>query len=275
MQNQNHSVFKRNQKTGVTLGAIALGIATLLLPGCNLAPPETNAETNVTTEDVAENSSNLVGQEITVRNTVEERVGNDGFVVATETGERVLIINATGQPFQAPSSEVPIQATGRVETFSAEQIQNEYGVQLDRNLFANYENQPAIVAASMALAPNPRNLYEAPQGTFDNKQIAVEGEVRPLEDTNNAFALFEEGWVDDVGVLVLGVDPYLQGTPINAGENVTVTGQARRVNEQVLRDANLGWNDSQVREFVERYTDRPVIITDGVYPSAVPPVPGS
>lgn len=275
MQHQNYSVFKRNQKTGVTLGAIALGMATLLLPGCNLAPTETNADTNVTTEDVAENGSNLVGQEITVRNTVEERVGDDGFVVETETGERVLVINATGQPFQAASSDVPIQATGTVETFSAEQIQNKYGVQLDRNLFADYENQPALVAASMALAPNPRNLYEAPQGTFENQQIAVEGEVRPLEDTNNAFALFEEGWTDDVGVLVLGVDQYLQGTPINDGENVTVTGQARRVDEQVLRDANLGWNDSQIQEFAQRYTDRPVIITDGVYPSAVPPVPGS
>lgn len=275
MQNQNYSVFKRNQKTGVTLGAIALGITTLLLPGCNLAPTETNAEGNATTEDVAENGSHLVGQEITVRNTVEEKVGDNGFVVEAEGGERVLIINATGQPFQAASSDVPIQATGRVESFSAEQIQNKYGLELDKNLFANYENQPALVAASMALAPNPRNFYEAPEGTFENQQIAVEGKVRLLEDTNNAFALFEEGWADSVGVLVLGVDQYLQGTPINDGETVAVTGQARQVNEQVLREANLGWNDSQIQEFVEQYTNRPVIITDGVYPSAVSPVPGN
>ncbi|NES95065.1 MAG: hypothetical protein F6K32_07485 [Desertifilum sp. SIO1I2] len=273
MQNHTNGT-NRPKPVGAMFGAIALSLTALLVPGCDLGPAN-QGDTTETAQEVVNDSDALIGQKITIRNTVEEEVGNNGFIVNTQNGDRLLVINATGTPFQVSDREVPIQASGTVETFSAAQIQNQYGVQLDPNLFADYDNQPVLVAASMALAPNPRIFYEAPQGTFENQQIAVEGEVRLLESTNNAFALFEEGWVDDVGVLVLGVDQYLQGVPIEEGENVAVTGQARQLNEQVLREANLGWNDNQIQEFVERYTDRPVIIADGVYPSAVPPVPGS
>lgn len=272
---QNHTNrAKRTKPVRAMFGAIALSLTALLVPGCDFGTADQGGTTE-TAQDVVNDRDDLIGQRITIRNTVDETVGNNGFIVNTEDGNRLLVINATGAPFQVSDRDVPIQASGTVDMFSAQQIQNQYGVQLDPNLFADYDNQPVLVAASMALAPNPRNFYDAPQGTFENQQIAVEGEVRLLEYTNNAFALFEEGWVNDVGVLVLGVDQYLQGVPIEEGENVAVTGQARQVNEQVLREANLGWDDGQIQEFVQRYTDRPVIIADGVYPSAVPPVPGS
>jgi hypothetical protein len=76
-------------------------------------------------------------------------------------------------------------------------------------------------------------------------------------------------------VLAIGVDEYLEGVPIEEGENVAVTGIAEQANEQLLREANLGWDDAQLQEFLARYENRPVIVVDGVYPSAVDPAPGS
>ncbi|PSB18788.1 hypothetical protein C7B76_07990 [filamentous cyanobacterium CCP2] len=263
----------QNRRTGFKLGAVTLGLAALLLPACNI--PTQQADTTVTTEDVSEDTASLIGQEITVRNIVEDTIGEDGFIVEADTGEPVLIINNTGVPFVLPDPNIPIQATGTVERFSADEIESQYGISLDRNLYAEYEDQPVIVAASMALAPNPETFYNAPEGYFADQAIAVEGNVRLLEETNNAFALYEEGWANDVGVLAIGVDEYLEGVPIEEGENVAVTGIAEQANEQLLREANLGWDDAQLQEFLARYENRPVIVVDGVYPSAVDPAPGS
>ncbi len=253
-------------------GAITLGLAALLLAGCEV--PGTD-QTTVRTEDVAEDTDALTGEEITVRNVVEETLGENAFLVESDPGDPVIVINATGQPFQLPDPSIPIQSTGIVQTLSIDQIEQQYGLTLDRNVLADYENQPAIIASSLALAPNPETFYESPQGLFENQAIAVEGDVRLFPDVDNAFALMEEGWVNDVGVLVVGVDQYLQGVPIEEGENVAVTGEAQPVSEQLLREYNLGWSDAEIQEFVSRYTNRPVIVADGVYPSAMDPAPGN
>jgi hypothetical protein len=272
MRQRKHN-HKHNKTPGAKLGAIALGLTAMLLPACNI--PTQQADTTETTQDIAGDTESLIGQEVTVRNMVEDTIGNDGFIVEDDAGDPVLIVNATGQPFQLPDSDVPLQATGTVERFSADEVQNQYGITVDRNLFTEYEGQPAIIASSMALAPNPETFYNAPEGYFADQAIAVEGNVRLLEETNNAFALYEEGWANDVGVLVIGVDQYLQGVPIEDGENVAVTGTAEPASEQLLRQANLGWDDAQLQEFISRYENRPVIVADGVYPSAVDPAPGS
>lgn len=277
MLNQNYSSFGWSKRTGACLGAIALGVTALLLPSCTT---ETAEKTTVTTEDVAEvggDRTQLIGKEVTVRNLPERAVGKSAFVMEAQDGQPILVVNATGTPFELPGREIPVQATGRVESLIIADIEREYGLDLENELYTDYERQPTIIAKSLALAPNPRNLYEAPISDFVNKPIAVEGELRKLDYTPNAFALFEEGWANDVGVLVVGVERNLkaQGSPLEEGGNVTVTGVARPFSAELVREAGLGWNDEQIREFEARYTNRPVIVADGVYPSAVPPVPGS
>ncbi len=278
MNRQNRTVLQLKKRTGVRLGAIALGLTAVLLPSCAIdtSTEESAAESaNVTTEEVTEDTSALVGQEITVRNMVENTVGDDSFLLETDAGELILVVNASGAPFERPAEDIPIQATGTVETFLVDDINQEYGLNLTNDLYADYESQPVIIAESIALAPNPEYFYNAPEEYFEGKAIAVEGDVRLLENTNNAFALFEEGWADDVGVLVIGVDSYYEGGAIEEGENVVATGVARQATEQLLRDANLGWDDNQLQEFLSRYENRPVIAADGVYPSAVDPAPGN
>jgi hypothetical protein len=265
------------KKTGVFLGALSLGVTALLLPSCT---PDVNeneqiqeGRSNATTEDVAENIEELTGQEITVRSEVEQVVGDSGFLIESDTGEAILVVNTTGAAFTLPSGDMPIQATGEAAQFVIADIERDYGLDLEDELYVDYENQPAIIANSLALAPRAEDLAAKPTGYFD-KEIAVNGEVRALEGTNNAFALYEEGWVDDIGILVLISDINLQeDIPIQEGENIVVTGTARQADASLLQEANLGWDEAKTQEFLSRYTDRPVIVADSLYPSALDPDP--
>lgn len=277
MINQEYSIAHWTKKTGISLGAIALGITTLLLPACTNNNEEIReGRTNVTSEDVAEVSTNQptanqpVGQEVTIRSEVTEAVGKSAFVMNNNDGKPIIVVNATGSTFLVPGRDIPVQATGTVEPLIIADVERKYGLDLENELYTNYERQPAIIAKSLALAPTPEDLYKTPAGYF-NKTIAVPGEVRKLESPNaNGFALMEQGWVDDIGVIVVGVNRNLQGGPIQEGEKVVVTGVARQANAEVLQQANLGWDANQINEFLARYKNRPVIVADSVYPSAVP-----
>lgn len=255
---------------------MALGLTAVLLPGCNGAQEIGDERTTVTTEDVAQHTEALIGQEITVRSLPAETVGESGFVLETDTATPILVLNATGSVFTLPGRDIPIQATGEVTQLAIADVQTQYGLDLEDELYADYEGQPALIARSLALAPTPEVLYESPTGYFDNQTVAVEGELRKLE-APNAFTLFEEGWVNDVGVLVVGVEQNLteKGTPLEEGENVTVTGVARPFSAELVQEAGLGWDAQKISEFEARYAERPVIVAEGVYPSAVSPAPGN
>ncbi|MEC4895750.1 MAG: hypothetical protein SAL07_21900 [Oscillatoria sp. PMC 1051.18] len=274
MLNRNHSEKSLIKKTGMGLGAIALGLTTLVLPACNNNEEIREGRDNATTEDVSEigeDGSDIVGKEITIRSQVEETVGNTGFVLQSQAGEEILVINSTGADFRVPAIEVPVQVTGEAVELVVADVENEYGLDLEDELYVDYEQQPAIIAESLALAPTPEDLAEVPNGYF-NQEIAVEGQVREL-DSPNAFALFEDGWVDDYGVLVIGISRNLKAedSPIQEGENVTVTGVAREFDGALLEQeaAELGWTEADIAEFESRYSNRPVIVADSIYPSAI------
>lgn len=274
MLNQGDSVPLWTKRTGTYLGAIAFALAALLLPGCTTTDNEEIQEgkTNVTTEDVVENTEDIIGKEVTIRNIVERQVGDLGYVVQADElgGESILILNVTEAPFQLPQEqEMPIQVTGQVAQFMIADIETEYGVELGDE-YAEYENKPAIIAESLALAPTPQDLAEAPKGYFDDKVIAVEGDVRDIYSPSS-ISLFEDGWVDDIGVLVIGVNRNLKAedSVVQEGERVTVTGVARQFDPKLLQDSDLGWDAQKIEEFGSRYTDRPVIVAEDFFPSAV------
>ena len=258
------------------VGALTLGLAVTFISSCGEATQngQVTGEGNVTSEDVTQVDPGdaAIGEEVTIRSGVSEVLDDNGFVMESSDGEPVLIINPTGTPFTSPEQEVPIQVTGELTTFDAAAIEQQYGLTLDPNLYGEYDQQPAVIAQNFALAPRPQDLWDAPTGYFE-ETVAVEGDIRPLEETNNAFALFEEGWVDDIGVLVIGTDQYVDANALEDGENVVVTGQTQQISADILRQANLGWEDAEIEEFISRYENRPVIIAEEVYPSAEAPHP--
>lgn len=284
MSSLNEFKFYISKKAGIYLGGIALGAIALLLPGCNNVDEIEEGQTNVTTEDLATDDLEgatgaggeeiVVGQEVTIRAPVQEEISDQAFVVQAEDGTDVLVINSPGQPVTLPADDTPIQVTGEVVEFVVVDVEADYGLELDDELYVDYEAEPAIIAESIALAPTPEQLAEGETAPFYDQVIAVEGDVGGIYSPNT-FSLYEEGWIDDVGLLVIGADQALAEITLGEGgleegENVTVTGRLADFNIAVLeQDYDLGWDEQELAELEASYTDRPVIIADGVYPSAV------
>lgn len=279
------SFYYNNERLGSTrrnktwIGAIALGLTVSLLGACSVFDPTDQANDqavpdNVTSDDVveAEPSSPAIGEIVTIRSGIVETLDDSGFVMETGDGSRILVINLTGTPFTPPEQDIPIQVTGQLDTFNAAESVQQYGTALDPTLYNEYDQQPVIIVDNFALAPRPQDLSDASDDYLD-QAIAVEGDFSLLEDTDNAFALFEEGWVDDIGVLVIGVSQSVDISTLEDGENIVVTGQARPADAALLQDADLGWDEAEIQDFLERYENRPVIVADEVYPSADSPHP--
>ncbi|MGP1386945.1 MAG: hypothetical protein ACTS2F_25535 [Thainema sp.] len=283
MTHQNKKLRYLPQRNRSVLSAIALGAALFVLPACNTVGENeeiSEGQTNVTTEDVSsgldstegtglENVDTLIGQTVTVRSAVQETVGDSSFLLEADGGESILVVNATTAPFAVPTEEVPVQVTGEVAEFVQVDVENQYGLDLDDAIYGDYEGQPAIIADSLALAPTTEQLTQNPD-FFSNQTIAIEGDVRGIYSPST-ISLFEEGWVDDIGLLVVGVDRSLkaEGTNVQEGETLVVTGQAQPFDATALQQQyDLGLTPDQINEFTESY-DRPVIVAEEIYPSAV------
>ena len=89
---------------GKIKGAIALAI-TALLSSC-LAPNIINKDsTQLVTSEVSANTASLIGQTVTVRNDIEEMLGESAFTLDEDQvlgGKTVLVINASKTPLSLP-----------------------------------------------------------------------------------------------------------------------------------------------------------------------------
>lgn len=266
-----HHPFRWLRKTGLGLGVLTLGAGAVLLPACSNPGDEiTEGTSNVTTESYERTSSisDSIGETVTVRNPIQSTLDGNGVVMNNEAGEPVLVLDVSPADFNFPAEEIPIQVTGRVVEFSIADVETEYDLDLDEDLYVDYEQQPAILADSWALAPTPEMLAENPEAYY-NQTIALEGDARVISD--DAIALYEDGWIDDVGILVVDVRQSLKGGDdvIQDNESVTMTGTVQPFDPSGLDKYNLGLSESDLNEFAERYTGRPIIIADDIYPSAV------
>ena len=241
------------------------------LTACNSpAGVDTAAEeNNVTAEELTENADGRVGEEVTIRSTVEETVDESAFLLNDDNyfgGEGVLVVNATGEPFVVPDvGDSEVQVTGKVETFATTTVAESYGLTLDPELYEDYETKPVIIAESIALAPDPGEITADPEA-FYNQRIAVEGEVEDLREAG-LFTIDDEALFSGENLLV-----YAPGvsTPVQEGEAVAVTGVLRPfVSADFERDYDLQWDLSVKEEIQADYETKPVFVADNVYPSAI------
>lgn len=138
-------------------GAIALAISATLLGACtnDLDQQAGVPETNVTTEEVADNTNELIGKTVTIRSTPVNKLGPSTFTIADKQffgSESILVVNASGKTFTLPTDpNTPIQATGPVSKFVIADINRDYNLGLDPNLYKEYETKPAIIAQSIII----------------------------------------------------------------------------------------------------------------------------
>ncbi|MCC5647666.1 hypothetical protein LC607_33120 [Nostoc sp. CHAB 5824] len=254
-------------------GTIALAISAMLLGSCtnNLDQQAGVPETNVTTEEVADNTNELIGKTVTIRSTPIRKLGPSTFTIADKqffNAKPILVVNASGKTFTLPTDpNTPIQATGPVRNFVIADINRDYNLGLDPNLYKEYETQPAIIAQSIALAPKPGELTTNPQ-LYYGKNLAVTGEVENIRNTNS-FTLDEDKLFGGQDLLVIRA-----GTPkgtVNEGEKVAVTGVLRPfVVVELERDYDLKWDLTLQKQLEAEYRNKPVLVATEVYPSAIP-----
>lgn len=284
----------KGKKGGVRTSALALGLFALLLPACqqeNQAFDETEYQTPTTTapapgrdpiamtpdqrtttmpgqqmaattENISANPENFMGQMVTVRGDVQEiDTSSDTFLMDDDrflTGEGILIINSSGEVFAIPNAdEMQVQATGEVRQFRLMEVNTAYGLNLDPQLYSEYENQPAIVAESLALSPTPEQVTENPT-IFYNRPIAIEGQFNE-QLASNAFSFNNDE------MLVINADE-LQILPEN--EDIVVTGEVRPFDLAALQsEYNLNWDAELQQQMQDRYSNSLVLVADGIYPT--------
>ena len=229
------------------------------------------SEENVTTEEVAEDTDQLLGQTVTIRSNALETIEPTTFVVSDQEffgGENIVIVNATGTPFELPEEDTEVQITGKVTRFVLANIESVYDLDLNPDLYVDYNNQPAIIAQSLALAPDPGEVAENPTQYY-GETLAVTGEVEQMYGVNT-FTLDDEQLFGGEELLVIVPDI---AEVISDGETVAVTGELRSfVVADLETDYDLTWDLDVQRELEAEYSDRPILVADQVYPSAIPGV---
>lgn len=269
MRNALTNLFKpRNAVAGLLLAA-SMTVAT----ACSEAPSETTTQSeaadNVTTEEIASGAEGLVGETVSVRAEVGETVDESSFLLEDDQlfgGEDVLVINASGEPFVlAEGDDTEVQVTGEVAQLVLADFETEYGLDLDPELYVDYEDRPVVVAQSIALSPDPGDITSDPEKYY-NKRIAVAGEIEEKLD-GNTFTLDEEELFGGDDLLVISDMPSPEAQD---GEKVTVTGVLRPyIQTEFETDYDLAW-DLDVQQRIEaEYTEKPVFVADEVYPSAM------
>ena len=246
--------------------------ALLLLPACG-GPKSTMTaaeDANVTAEELVDDTSEYVGEEVTIRAEVESVINEFSFLMVSDDyldGEGVLVINASSEPFLIPDvGDSQLQVTGKVQSFAMLQVAEEYGLTLAPELYEQYEEKPVIIAASIALSPDPSDITENPE-LFYNQRIAVEGEIEEMLDAG-LFRLGEDELFSGEPLLVIPVAGTK--TPVE-DEIVVVTGVLRPyIKAEFEKDYDLQWDLSVEESIDAEYEQKPVFVADGVYPSAVP-----
>jgi hypothetical protein len=267
-------------------GVFALALMAVVLPGCNnrleannrptaQQPVAQQQDNNVTTEDVSENTQALIGKTVTIRSEPLQEIGTNAFTVNDEEffgSEPIVVVNSSGEPFTFPEDDgTEVQVTGEVLNLVVADLNREYDLDLEPDLYADYENRPAIIAQSIAPAPQPGEIAENPQPYY-GRTLAVTGEVENLYNPNT-FTLDEDELFGGQDLLVLVRNGNTANTPVQEDQTVAVTGVLRPfVSADLEREYDFNWDEGFVRQLEAEYRTRPVLIVDRVYQSAIPDI---
>lgn len=263
-----------------TKGAIALALMAIVLPACNTNQPQANAPAppaantpasptgNVTTEEVSDKTKALIGRTVTVRSEPVRRIDANTFTISDEQlfgSEPILVVNASGDRIVLPEGDTEVQVTGQVANFVVADVERDFDLDLSPELQVEYENKPAIIARSVALAPEPGEITKNPSRYY-GKSIAVPAEVGEIV-APNAFTLDEDELIGGSDLLVLVANPQQKQLSLKENQDVVATGVLRSfVVADIERDYDLTWDLNLQKQLEAEYSKKPVLIAESVYP---------
>lgn len=275
-------LHKLNQLTKVLWspkgGAFAIALMATVLPACTNqleSNRPANEPGNVTTEEVTDNTNELIGQTVTIRSEPIREVAPNTFTISDQQffgSEPILVVNASGEPFVFPEDDdTEVQVTGEVRKLVVADLNREYDLDLDPDLYVDYQDRPAIIAQAIAPAPEPGEITEDPKEYY-GRTLAATGEIDTVYSPN-AFTLNDEDFFSGEDLLVIVANPKNAETAaeINEGETVAVTGELQPfVVADLERDYDLTWDLETQRTLEAEYKTKPILVVDNVYKSAIP-----
>ena len=225
------------------------------------------SEGNTTIEEITEGEEVVAGEEVTVRGEVEEVESGVSFTIQEDgflEGDEVLVINVSERDVPVVTEDTPLQITGEVGTLVYADVEEEYGLALDPDLYVDYESQPVIFADYMVLSPEIEEVSEDPENYY-GLEVALQGEIDEIRNAYS-FTLEEDELFEGDELLMINAT----GEVIpEEDEAVVVTGMVRPfIKAELERDYDLTW-DLDVQEEIEaEYSEKPVLVVDSIYPSA-------
>lgn len=247
------------------VGAIA-ALVSFWLSAC-LNAPQTPTQENLSLLSVAEiakNYDSLKGKIVSVRNDVRELLEDRIFTLDKDQilgGETVLVFDTSPKPLHLPQGEgTEVWVRGKVADFSLADLQREYDLDLDPNLYKKYENKPAIAASSIMLSPDPGDITPNAE-IYYNKRLAVKGEVEDIQ-TSGIFELDEEQLVGGEDLLVINTKSK---TKVQNEQTVLVIGTLRPfISAEFERDYDLEWDLSLKQQLEAEYEKKPALVADQI-----------
>ena len=256
----------KNYQSLIKYSSILLLALSTILVGTGTQEATAQEDGNATIEEIAEEKV-MPGEEVSVRGEVEAVEPGISFIIEEEgflEGDEVLVINVSEKVVPEDSDDLRVQVTGTLGTLVLADVERDYGLDLDPELYVEYESQPVIFAESMVASPEIEEVSESPD-VYYGREIALEGEIGEIKN-DYAFMLKEDQLIGGDDLLIINAT----GEPLpEADEFVTVTGTVRPfVKAEFEKDYDLTW-DLDVQEQIEaEYTEKPVLVVDSIYPSA-------
>ena len=165
--------------------------------------------------------------------------------------------------------------TGEVRRFVIADVNRDYDfLDLEPNLYVDYEGKPAIIAQSIAPAPEPGEITKNPSQYY-GRTLAVTGEVEDVLSPTS-FTLDEDKLFGASDLLVVVANPRTGNTAntpvaVKDNETVAVTGVLRPfVVTDLEREYDLTWDLELHKKLEAEYRTKPVLVVQSVYPSAIP-----
>lgn len=249
-----------NKKLFKLAGGLAM---TLVIGACSPNSAELD-DANVDIEDVAEETAETLGEQVTLRGEFLSEVDESVFKLREDTlfpDDTVLVINVTDNYYTVPLGEAtPMWVVGTVEKFNRAILAEQYDLILDADVYNEFEGRPVVLASYIALAPDPEEITENPDA-FYNQRIVVDGDVATIF-APDAFSIENGQLLDETGLLVVGSVPQTsQEGP------VSVSGILQPFSLNALEaEYNLLWDEDLQTILEEEYAGQPVIVAQEIYP---------
>ena len=210
---------------------------------------------------ITKNSDCFIGKSVSVRNDVLQIIGTKGLILDEDRlfdGQPILVINTSEVFLESSSDRTPeVLIEGKVERFNLNTIAQKYSLDLEFDLYSQYEGKPAIIATSLILSPDPEDLTANPQ-MYYNRPLAIKGEVDDVM-ANGIFELDEEKAFGGKDLLVIQSG---QKTQLEKEQTVIVYGLLHQfVADELEKNYDLNWDSSLRSEIEAEYNQKPVFVT--------------